>query len=386
MNHFPISKAEFNELATTHDQHCVSIYIPTSGPGEKAETHQGQVKLKNSLKSVQITLSEYGLNTAEIDNYLDPVTDLMADKSFWRNQSDCLAIFLTGQSLRYYTIPGDFNEFTYVSDHFYLKPLLALFNGDGKYYLLTLSLQKVKLFSCTRFSISEVSITGYVPDRLEEVVGYDYRNKSLQYRTGKGGEAGAMFHGQGSGKDDKIMETEKFFRAIDKGLTKLLNKEEAPLVLACVGHYYPLYSKITVNNNLFNKHIDGNHDETEPHRLLEMAWPLVEDYFQQDRIKTQNLMRDLSSNGKTSYDLIDIIPAALDGRVEALFLQKDQDRFGLYDAVNRTVIIDEDQRFSQSSLFNLAAVNTWLNGGQVYISGPSEMPFEGSNMNALFRY
>ncbi|MCB2208047.1 MAG: hypothetical protein KQH67_07085 [Bacteroidetes bacterium] len=385
MKHF-LSKKDFKELAEVHDQHCISIYIPTARAGEDADKNHGRLRLKNSIKKVQKILTDYGLTEREIDNYLSSVKNLVDDHNFWRDQSDCLVIFLRNQMMKYYKIPIDFEEFTYVSDHFYLKPLISLFNGDGKFFLLNISLKGVKFYEGTRHTITRVFIDDLVPEKLEEVVGYDYQNKTLQFRSGQGGEAGAMFHGQGSGKDDKNVELEKFLRAVDKGLMKLIQDDDAPLILACVDHYLPVYAHITSYSNLFNKNISGNHEHTSPIELHELAWVLVEETFQQKRKKIINSMRDLSASGKTSYEINEIISASIDGRIEALFIQQLKDRYGLYDSINRSLIIDESLKTGHASLFNLAAVQTWLNNGQVFLVGPDEMPFEGTIINALFRY
>ena len=385
MNHF-LSKKDFKALAEVHDQHCISIYNPTARAGEEVDKNHGRLRLKNTLKSVQKTLNEYGLTEREIDNHLAPAKNLLEDQSFWRNQSDCLVIFLRNQQMKFFTIPGDCEEFSYVSDHFYLKPLISLFNGDGKFFLLNVSLQDVKFYEGTRHTITEVFVKDLVPEKLEEVVGYDYRNKTLQFRSGQGGEAGAMFHGQGSGKDDKNVELEKFLRAVDKGLMKLIQDDDAPLLLACVDHYLPVYEKITSYSNVFNKNVSGNHERTSPIELHELAWMIVEETFQEKRKKTIKSLRNLSASGKTSYEINEIIPAAIDGRIEALFIQQSKDRYGLYDSVNRSLIIDETLKTGHASLFNMAAVQTWLNNGQVFLVQPGEMPFEGTIINALFRY
>lgn len=284
-------------------------------------------------------------------------------------------------------MPVRCGELTFVSDRFYLLPLFSLFEGDGKFFLLNLSLGEVKFYEGTRHSITEVFVEDLVPARLEEVVGTDYHEKSLQFRSGQGREAGAaMFHGQGAGKDDREAELEKFLRAVDKGLIKLINGESVPLILACVEHYYPVYKKITSYGFLSDRHIAGNHEGTDTYILHEMAWPLVEGLFQQDRTEAERTMQELSGTGKTSFDLNEIIPAALEGRIEALFVDQTKDRYGLYDEVNRTLIIDDKLKLRQASLYNLAAVQTWLKGGRVFLAGPGKMPFKMTGINALFRY
>jgi len=378
-----LSKKELHKLATIHDQHCVSIYIPTSRSGAE---QKGKIILKNNLKEVKSNLQNYGLSETEIEDYLEPAEKLVNDYLFWKNQSDCLVIFLKDQYCKTYTLPIDFDEFNYISDHFYLKPVFNLFQENRKFFILKLSLNEVKIFECTRYAITEIAIEDLVPEKLEDAVGYDLENRSLQFRTGQGGETGAIYHGQGAGKDDKEVEIEKFFRAVDKGILNLMKNENAPLLLACVDHYHPNYTKITGYSNLFNKNISGNPENIDTILLHEKACLLLDDFFQEDKNKYLETFMNLSIGEKTTIDLNDIIPASIDGRVEVLFVSKNEERYGQFDNVNRTLIVDEELKTGEASLFNMAAINTWLNGGKVYLLEPDEMPVKGSKINALLRY
>jgi hypothetical protein len=132
--------------------------------------------------------------------------------------------------------------------------------------------------------------------------------------------------------------------------------------------------------------VSGNHEETPPLLLHENAIEVVDDLFQKRKKKSVEKIKEQSSATKISYDLNEIIPASIDGRIETLFVNKSKDRYGLYDKVNRSIIIDEGQKAKQASLFNLAALQTWLKDGDVFIVEKDEMPFEGTSLNALFRY
>ncbi|PLX02149.1 MAG: hypothetical protein C0595_11960 [Marinilabiliales bacterium] len=385
-NDYLISKNEFAKLSRIHDQHCVSIYVPTDRAGKEVDNKKGQITLKNCLKEVKSKLKDYQLKDTEIEDYLSPAEDLLEDHHFWRNQSDCLVILLDKNKMMTYTLPINQPQFTYVADHFYLLPILPIFSYNGRFYLLNLSLNKVKFYETSRYSIEEVVVKGIVPEQLEEVVGYDYEKNHLQFRSGQGGEAGAIFHGQGSGKDHKAIETEKFFRAVDQSLKNIIKDDKTPLVLACVDHYYSLFKKITSHPKLYHKHINGNHEDTSPLLLHEMALEIVDDYFQKGRKSATVKLKEQSSVGKFSSDLNDIIPAALEGRIESLFIQKSNDRYGLYDIINRSLIIDEGHKAKQASLFNMAAIQTWLKDGNVFIVEKDKMPFNGTSINALFRY
>lgn len=385
-NDYLISKNEFTNLAKTHDQHCVSIYVPTERAGIEVDNKKGQITLKNCLKEVKLILKEYQLKDSEIEDYLAPAEDLLEDHHFWRNQSDCLVILLDKNKMKTYTLPINQQQFTYVSDHFYLMPILPVFSYNGRFYILNLSLNKVKLYEASRYSIEEIDIKGIVPEQLEEVVGYDYEKNSLQFRSGQGGEAGAIFHGQGSGKDHKAIENEKFFRAVDQSLKNIIKDDKIPLVLASVDRYYSVFKKITSYPELFHKHINGNHEDTSTLLLHELALEILDEYFQKKRKAATLKLREQSSVGKFSSDLNDIIPAALEGRIESLFVQKSKDRYGLYDKINRSLIVDEGHKVKQASLFNIAAIQTWLKDGDVFIVDKDKMPFNGTSINALFRY
>lgn len=379
-----LSIAAFTKLANTHDQHCISIYIPTSRAGELVDKKLGPLTLKNELKQLKRDLKDYQLKEHEIENMLHPVTHLIKDQHFWRNQSDCLVIFLHQEGMQYFSLPIHQASFTYIADHFYLLPLIPLINTDTKFFLLTLSLNEVSFYEATAFSITSVYIEDLVPEKLEETVGHDIVDKGIQFRTADPSNQSAIFHGQGSGKDDKTSEIEKHFRAVDQGIMKLIKNESAPLILACVDHYHPIYSSISNYPSVFDQHIGGNHEKTDPFLLHEMAWELIAPFYDHKRNTMKELICNEPPSGKTSFDLNDIIPAAVDGKIDTLFLIPSKDRYGIYDQINRTLIIDEEQNKGQVSLFNLVAVQTILKGGTVYLS--ETMPIKGSHINALFRY
>jgi hypothetical protein len=381
-----ISAGEFRDLLETRESHCISIYIPTQREGREVQEELGPKKLKNSLKKIRKELEQYGLTENEAKEYLEPLEDLQEDPEFWRNQSDCLALFKANDELKIFTLPIKTEQQTYVSDHFFVLPIFPFFNVDGRFYILTLTQQEVKFYEATHHSITPIKIDDLAPERLEDAVGYDYREKSLQFRSGQGGKAGAMFHGQGSGKDDRNKELEKFFRAVDTGIQEYLTDKNDPLVLACVEEYFPMYDNVTRHSNLWKAFIRGNPEETDPLLLQEEGWLLVEPFFLRDKKRQIDRFRQLSATGKTSFELEDIIPSAIDGRIDVLFVRNDTDRFGLYDKVNRSLIIDQDRKPYHASLYNMASVHTWMNGGQVYLVSPGEMPLKGTTINALYRY
>ena len=382
-----MAREDLTGLARAHDMNCISIYLPAGRAGEEVDRKHAQLRLKKILGELEGTLD---LKTAGegLKRSLKELLRLKGDGCYFRHQSDGLAIFIGESGWQAYTLPVRFRQQVYVSDHYYLLPLLPFFNDNGMFYLMALSLKKVNLYECTRHTITEIDLEHVAPRSMEEVVGTDYENKSLQYRTSGpsgGKKSEAIYHGQGSGKDDREKEADKFFREVDQAVTPLLGKEETPLVLACVDHYLPAYREITRYRHLFPKHIPGNPDNTDPLMLHEEGWALVREHFTGKRKEKRELTRQWSATGKTSYDAGEIVPAALDGRIETLFVQEGKDRYGLFDR-EKGVIREQPERKHRVSLYNMAAAHTLLNGGDVFLETAADMPFKESELNALFRY
>jgi hypothetical protein len=382
-----ISINQFKELARVDDMNCVSVYVPTKRAGSDRELGKSSTMLKNAIREgIERLTDTSNMNQNDAENYLGPVSELVDDSDLWRNQSDCLALFLNNEGLQVYPLPIDAEYGFYLADHFYLLPMFELFNDSGRFYILSLSQQKVQFFECTEYSIREILIDDLAPGSIEESAGYDFQDRSLQFRTGQGGEAGVLYHGQGSGKDDTEAEVLKFFKEIDDGIVPLINGDNSPLILACDDQHLPVYRKVSNYSGLFSKNISGNHDATGPLLLHELGWSLVSDYFRKDRNAAIERFRDYSGTSKAATEIEDIIPAAFDGRIKDLFIDITHDSYGIYDHVNRNVIYDQSNDRGTISLFNLAAIQSWMRNGRVFISNQDTMPVKGTGINALMRY
>ena len=385
-----LKKEKFKKLADVHHAHCVSIFLPTHRSGHEVIEDVDRVMLKNQMREAKEQLQQYGLQEREIKDYMNPVQELLDDKNFWRHQSDGLAIFLYDDKCEYLTLPIAFNEYVYVSDHLYLKPLVPLLNASERFFVMALSLGNVKFYEGTAHSIVEVIMEGLVPQALEEAitVGQDFEQKSLQFRSGhnEAGE-GAMYHGHGAGNQtEKKEETLKYFREINDGLMRMLHDEEAPLVLACVDYLAPIYQEANTYPHLYDQHISGNHDNTSMLALHGAARDLLKDYFAKDKKERYEDYQEKVHQGLASYEEQKIVPAAIVGQVDTLFIQKDAHLWGLYHAEKHKIEVSDQKKIDNACLLNKAAVETIKNSGKVYLMESEKMPEEGTLANATFRY
>lgn len=377
----------FMKLAKIKDSHCVSIYLPMYKKGKELNEGLGQSNLKSCLKKVHSDLIEDGYDETMISTYLAPINNLVNELGFWRSPSDGLVIFLDSiNGMRYYKLPLSFELQTYVADHFYLLPLLPLFHNNGIYYLLSLSRDHVKLYEGTRNYFRDIPIEKIAPTQLEEAVGYDFEQKMLQYRTGQTMHPAGSFHGQGEGKEDQKKELAHFFRKINEGVTKVLSHKNAPLILACTDELFPIYKNINTHGNLWNTNLSGDPEFKGESELHKESWHLIQPYFATTKREKLEKFHEKSQTSKTSHQLSEIIPAAIQGKVDTLFVQKNEDLFGTFYRTKGCLILDGHKETENISLLNMAAINTFLQGGNVYFLEADEMPFKNRTMNALFRF
>lgn len=381
------NKQTFLRLAEVHQPHCVSIYLPTDRSGDKNQ-EKNRIRLKNRLKEAVAQLGAFGMDKNEAEKYLKPAYELAdAGPEFWGRQSDGLAVFLHGGEIDHFELPANFGEITYVADHLYLQPLAGMLHNQGRHFILTVSVNDVHFFEATRHAIKPVPIEGLVPQSLTDAVGEDVVQNFLTFRTGTGGKNSPNFHAHGTeAPKNKKTEIEKYFRQLSSGLMEILRDESAPLVLACVDYLAPIYQEANTYKYLKPKHISGNHDQTDMLRLKELAWEIVKEDFDNKSEQARKLYGEFLSAGRASFNLEEIIPAAIGGRTDTLFLKKDAHIYGTYIPAENKVAIDQVNRVGNADLLNKAAVETVKNGGSVFLVGQEEMPDGASEVNAVFRY
>jgi hypothetical protein len=381
-----ISKEKFKELAQVNKAPCISIFIPTHRAGEEVTKQLDQKTLKTRLKEIGGEPAIKQLSVREKKKLFEPVNKLTEDSEFWRHQSDGLAIFFNQDAFHYFNVPVYFDTFSYVSNHFYLKPLMPYLNDSAQFYLLALSLKGARLFEGYAHQIDRVEVDDLLPAGFKDSVGYDYVEKNLQFRSGQTGRGNAIYHGHGKGKEEEKTEILKFFKDINDGLMEFLNDKEAPLVLAAVEFLVPLYREVNDYRNLADEFIPGNPEHEDVILLHEKARDILRGYFNRERKEKIAAFEQALADAKASFKEQEIVPATIHQRVDTLFVKNREELWGIFDQEQNKVLIRDDKSGSNVCLLNLATVHTILNGGNVFLLDAEEMPEPASRLNAIYRF
>jgi len=377
-----INRKEINKLIEVTSNHCVSMYIPTFRTGQNQEDH---LRFKNALSAAleQLQLQGSGFEKEDAHKFLAKGYELLDNDEFWMHQSDGLAVFISEEIFKYYTLPIHFDHRVEVSTQFYVRPLMPIFAEDSRFFLLALSQNEVRFFEGHRHSITPVIIEDLVPANMEEALMLDDPNRTLQMHNSG---SGAIFHGQGGGKDKDNAYLKDYFTQVDKGLMEMLHDEDAPMVLSTVDRNAALYKEVSEYSNLLEVHVSGNPEDLDPVALHEKAWIVMTDLKNESHKEYQATFGDYLAENKASTFVSDIIPAAVEGKVESVFIDKNSNVWGIYDSKNHTVDIHEERQSDSYDLLEFTVRNVFLQGGKVYNVAKEEFPKPNAEVNAVYRF
>lgn len=375
---------QLTELLSVKGLHHVTIYSPTSR--ESTDNYQAdRIHFKNQLQKAAGQLGQqYGMSEGDAKTYLKPGYDLLEDMNFWQYGSDALAFFHSSEGTHIRSLPLPLDEpQTYVGKNFMLRPLIPLLNADGRFYILNLNLQDIRLYEATPGTISEVILD---PDDTLEI--QDYRKYVVRQRHTESFKVrgGKFVHfGQGGASDREKMEIQEYFHMVSKEIDDIIQCDPLPTVLAGVEYLIPMYRNATDFTNYAEESIHGSFTENDSALLHEKAWEIMKPKFDQKREERVAKYAELAHGDWASSDTKQVILAALTGQVETLFVKEDAAIWGVFNEQLYELEIYQAATPETTDLLTKAAMKTIMQGGTVYQCEADEMPEGAKNIAAVFR-
>lgn len=378
-----LTKDDLRTLIETQGEWCISLFLPTVRAG--SETQQNPIRFKNLLRTAEDRLTDLGVRKPA--EFLQSAHDLFNNTDFWRNQSDGLAAFLAEDFFQTYRLPTGFSELAVVTRRFHLKPLLPWLGHDDRFYVLALSQDEIRLLEGTRASVHTVELNG-VPTNIDDALQEDNQHQAHFRLSSGSGQSGDSDEGTGSDKENKARLL-RYFHKVDRGLRDLLADERIPLVLAGVDYLLPIYREANTYGKLLDDDLkSGNPEILSPKELHKMAWEkVIQPYYGREYNKQVDLYKELAGRNavEAADDLKTILHAAHQGRIATLFVAKGTRQWGRFSPRSFTIHAHPERQPDDQDLFDLAAVQTYINGGTVYVVEPDNVP-SGQALAAVFRY
>jgi hypothetical protein len=316
------NQESLRQLASVSGGPCVSMFVPARRMGANAAIDTSRVKSMMRAIESEVVDGRYGTVGIPL---LEPLRDLLAERSVWRESEQSLAVFLAPGMIRTFRVPVQLEESAVVADRFDIVPLLSLGVDDGEFLLLSLSQNHIRLFRGMRQKLEVIELVKPLMS-LDEFMRFVAFEKQPQIHSGarkvpgRRSKQSAVFHGTGSAASRRKEDLAEFFRAVDHKVSHIAGTADMPLLLAGVDHVKGIYRNVSRYPHIIEAQIGGNIDRMPLNALHTIGWILVEPYFKRRSHAAVEKFHSQMGTGLASADPRLIDAAAADGRIETLFV------------------------------------------------------------------
>lgn len=373
------------ELKTVVPPPCLSLYQPTHR--SHPDNQQDLLRYRQGVESLTESLRQHH-SAEETQVLIEPFQALAADADFWNHTLDGLAVLGGAGMFRVFVLPRTVTELAVVADSFHTKPLRRFLQSAGRYQVLGLSRNGIRLFEGDRNGIAEMALEADVPSTIDEALGEELTepHHTVSSHGGIGSASSPMHHGQGGKKDEVDKDTERFFRAVDRAVDEHCSKPSGlPLILAALPEHHHLFRKVSHNPLLLATGIDVSPDALKPEQLLERAWQAVEPQYRAEQARWAGEFGAANARGLGSDNLADVARAAAEGRVDTLLIEAERQIGGRLESTSGSIIDADLENPRIDDLLDDLGELVEQMGGQVHVLPADRMP-STSGLAATYRH
>ena len=376
---------DLRRLTATDGAARISIYLPTFRTGK--EVRQNALRFKNLIRRAEQIAEHRFPDRVALRRNIERAAEWIQDHHWWQHQGEGLAVFLDEDRVDRVRMPRSVDENVYVGSTFHILPLLATYQGDGRFHVLAVSQKRVRLLEGSKYSIDELE-DHQLPSDLRSALNIDeYQRHLQQHSTGTSNIAGTMlFHGQGGGAMDvrKRDEIQTFFQRIDNALEKQYGRDNIPLVFAGVDYLFPICREASHYRMLIDQSVAGNMDDVPPSQLHDDAWQIVAPRFAAAQDAAVSRMQASVGSPMTVRSLPKIVRAARQAAIDTLLVAEGREKVGVVNEQSDDTTLTDDAADDAEELLNYSAVYTLAAGGTVYSVPSQDLP-DHSDAMALLR-
>ncbi len=352
----------------------VSIMLNTHVAHQDVE--KDQIKFKNFAKEAKKRF-EKKYPDANWSTYQEKIDELLADQSFWRSGKISVAVFLTEEQTLIHRLNIPIDDQYYVGDTPYLLAVIKNAQFNYTYYLLGLNRDSIKLYFVDNQQLTTVELPEGAPIDVPTALGEELTGGNLNYSSQgsqAGSKEGVAYHGVSAKDEEVAIDWKNYYQAVDIFLRDKFDNPEK----------YPLYLfALPENQTMFKKYAKTSYFSTDASISASPATLNEKEIAAQiSEISKQLSAKEIAGyqklmDKKFMDQLVDIVPAAKEGRISHLFIATSNlvDGFGE----------DPDTEYDRRQVLNTMADYVIANGGEVFVLDQKDAPDEKS-LVAILRY
>ncbi len=390
-----LNRDELRQLIEYQTPPCLSLYQPTHR--SYPDNAQDPIRFRNQLRQLKTSANQH-FAMRDVAPLLDRFHALADDPPFWNNTLDGLAVFGGPGMFKVFRLQRPVPERAIASDRFHIKPLLRILQSADRYQVLGLTQHEVSLFEGNRDALDAIELATDVPRTLTDALGEELTpNRLIAAPYGgppgssvggpSGGSTGQpMFHGQGSRKEEVDVDRERFFRIVDRAVTRHHSQPSGlPLILAALPEHQSLFRRVSQNPHLLADGVEHNPDALDRDTLRAQVWEVLEPRYLAKLADITEGFHASHGKGLASDELRLVADAAAAGRVDTLLAEAERQIPGRIDRNSGALRISDANDPLTDDLLDEIAALTLDRGGNVVLVPAERMPTR-SGLAATFRY
>lgn len=309
-------------LPTDYEPPCISLYQPTHR--HHPDNQQDPIRYRNLLRALETSLRDR-YPDRDARKLVARFEGLAHDTHFWNHRTDGLAILAwLPDHFEIFDLQRPVRERVVVADSFHTKPMLRILQSADRYQILSLNRHEAKLYEGNRDALDLISLDG-VPHTITEALGDKLTESHTAVRSFGGGSQGAVHHGHGQRKDEVDVDTERFFRAIDRVILEHYSKPSGlPLILAALPEHHTVFRALSHNSALMPQGIPINPDALDLQQLRAAAWDVMSPRYLERLARLIDVYQGAKTRGLATDVVEDIARATVAGRVDTLLVEADR--------------------------------------------------------------
>ncbi|HTA44414.1 MAG TPA: hypothetical protein VK789_18320 [Bryobacteraceae bacterium] len=311
---------DLKELAAIQGP-CLSIFQPLRD--EFSQVTKADTRLTAAAQKADALLEKKIFDSAARQEFLSPIFKL-AHNTDWNGRTGSMVIFRAPGFTKASFWPDTLDSRIYAADEFLLLPLLPGLAAQRRFWILTLSIKRIRLFRGTEEGFSEAPLPKDLPLSLAEAGAFDQPDHDLESRsspTGATGQIAAIRSGTTTANETQGQYLHDFFKKIDRAIHPILGGKSDPLILAAVGRELAIYREINTYPALIDEAIQGSPEPIVEDKLRKAAMELLAARSGRVAEGIRREMDRAAGRGLLTMDLDAIEAAARIGQIDTLFVE-----------------------------------------------------------------
>ncbi len=322
-----MQKETLVQLASEKSDPSVTISLNTHRT--RPDNAKDKLVLKNLTKEAEDRLLKE-FSKREIDPLLKKLSQITDEIDISRNL-ESMHVFLSNHTKEIIrsTWPAQ-KDAVYISDSFFLRPLIKAYNRSEEYYILLVSQGGTRLFEALNDAIiQEVKKEGFpFPENPYVITNRQKLSDSKQ--------------------SDKMVR--EYLNQVDKALVKIINDSGLQCVVIATQSNYAHLMQVADKPSVYLGNSPINYNDTANHTLASQGWALIRSHQKTRKANAIKEVKEAISQSKVLTDLQEIYRAAKSGRGELLITHQDfsqpvkminEDSFEMVDNGSQPGIIDD---------------------------------------------